>query len=231
MSIWTCFSFSTIGRVELGLVQRGGVHGGHMHGDLAGEALVPAGEGDENADLAHAGRGGVVDIGHDVVAGELGHAAQRHVLADLGDGVGQDGLDRVLPSRSAAFSASVSSAAARPGDLRDHALELGVLGDEVGLGVDLDRDGGAALGATATRPSAAVRPDFLAALARPLVRSQSTAASMSPSVSVSAFLASIMPAPVDSRSSFTCAAVIAMGWSPDWSWSGGVIPLPSCQVR
>jgi hypothetical protein len=95
---------------------------------------------------------------------------------------------------------------------RDHLLELGVLGDEVGLGVDLDGDGGAALDATATRPSAAVRPDFLAALARPLVRSQSTAASMSPSVSVSAFLASIMPAPVDSRSSFTCAAVIAMGW-------------------
>ena len=63
---------------------------------------------------------------------------------------------------------------------------------------------------TATRPSAAVRPDFLAALARPLVRSQSTAASMSPSVSVRAFLASIMPAPVLSRSSLTIAAVIAI---------------------
>ena len=55
-----------------------------------------------------------------------------------------------------------------------------------------------------------MRPDFFSALARPLVRSQSTAASMSPSVSVSAFLASIMPAPVSSRSSFTCAAVIDM---------------------
>ena len=64
--------------------------------------------------------------------------------------------------------------------------------------------------ATPTRPSAAVRPDFLAAFARPLVRSQSTAASMSPSFSVSAFFASIMPAPVASRSSFTIAAVIAM---------------------
>ncbi len=68
--------------------------------------------------------------------------------------------------------------------------------------------------ATATRPSAAVRPDFLAALARPLVRSQSMAASISPSVSVSAFLASIMPAPVVSRSAFTIAAVIAMIGSP-----------------
>ena len=63
---------------------------------------------------------------------------------------------------------------------------------------------------TATRPSAATRPAFLAALARPLVRSQSMAASISPPVSVSAALQSIMPAPVWSRSSFTIPAVIAM---------------------
>ncbi len=64
--------------------------------------------------------------------------------------------------------------------------------------------------ATATRPSAATRPAFLAALARPLVRSQSMAASISPPVSVNADLQSIMPAPVWSRSSFTIPAVIAM---------------------
>ena len=55
-----------------------------------------------------------------------------------------------------------------------------------------------------------MRPDFFAALARPLVRSQSIAASMSPLVSVSAFLASIMPAPDTSRSSFTIVAVIVI---------------------
>ena len=60
------------------------------------------------------------------------------------------------------------------------------------------------------RPSAATRPAFFAALARPLVRSQSTAASMSPLVSVSADLQSIMPAPVFSRSSFTIPALIAI---------------------
>ena len=60
------------------------------------------------------------------------------------------------------------------------------------------------------RPSAAVRPDFLSALEMPLARSQSIAASMSPFVSESAFLQSIMPAPVLSRSSFTCAAEIVM---------------------
>ena len=64
------------------------------------------------------------------------------------------------------------------------------------------------LTATPTSPSAAVRPDFFAALASPLVLSQSTAASMSPPVSVSAFLASIIPAPVASRSSLTMVAVI-----------------------
>ena len=63
--------------------------------------------------------------------------------------------------------------------------------------------------ATPTRPSAAVRPAFLAAADRPLARSQSTDASMSPLFSDSAFLQSIMPAPVRSRSSFTEAAVIS----------------------
>src|SRR5262245_32914583 len=57
-------------------------------------------------------------------------------------------------------------------------------------------------------PSAATRPAFLAALARPLALSQSTAASMSPPVSPSAALQSIMPAPVLSRRSFTMVAVI-----------------------
>src|SRR5690606_20052955 len=60
--------------------------------------------------------------------------------------------------------------------------------------------------ATATRPSAAVRPDFFSALEMPFLRSQSAAAWRSPPVSASAFLQSIMPAPVISRSSLTSAA-------------------------
>ena len=58
------------------------------------------------------------------------------------------------------------------------------------------------------RPSAAMRPDFLAAFDRPFLRSQSIAASMSPSFSASACLQSIMPTPVVSRRSLTIAAVI-----------------------
>src|SRR3954454_21952684 len=63
--------------------------------------------------------------------------------------------------------------------------------------------------ATPTRPSAAVRPAFFAAAASPLARSQSIAGSISPLVSASAFLQSIIPAPVRSRSSLTLAAVIS----------------------
>ena len=50
---------------------------------------------------------------------------------------------------------------------------------------------------------------FLAAAASPFLRNQSTASSSAPSVSVSAFLQSIMPAPVFSRSSLTSEAVIS----------------------
>src|SRR5690606_34871800 len=59
-------------------------------------------------------------------------------------------------------------------------------------------------------PSRASRPARFAAFAAPFARRRSTAFSMSPPVSSSAFLHSIIPAPVRSRSSFTCSAVIAI---------------------
>ena len=55
-------------------------------------------------------------------------------------------------------------------------------------------------------PSAAMREAFLSAEAMPFLRSQTTASSMSPLHSVSAFLQSIMPAPDLSRSSLTALA-------------------------
>src|SRR5499427_2229595 len=63
------------------------------------------------------------------------------------------------------------------------------------------------LTATPIRPSAATRPAFLAALDKPFLRSQSTAASRLPPVSLRAALQSIIPAPVWSRSSFTRLAL------------------------
>src|SRR5580692_9334432 len=58
-----------------------------------------------------------------------------------------------------------------------------------------------------TKPLAAVRAARLPASLTPLTRSSSTAFSKSPSVSASAFLQSIMPAPVWSRSRLTSVAV------------------------
>jgi hypothetical protein len=57
------------------------------------------------------------------------------------------------------------------------------------------------------RPSAATRSAFCEARDRPFLRSQSTAFSMSPWLSVRAVLQSIMPAPVFSRSALTKLAV------------------------
>src|SRR5690606_40311987 len=61
----------------------------------------------------------------------------------------------------------------------------------------------------AIAPSAAMLPAFLAALMEPAARMSSMAFSMSPPAAVRAFLQSIMPWPVRSRSSLTRAAVIS----------------------
>mmetsp|Transcript_26692 Transcript_26692/g.79292 ORF Transcript_26692/g.79292 Transcript_26692/m.79292 type:complete len:250 (-) Transcript_26692:3-752(-) len=58
-------------------------------------------------------------------------------------------------------------------------------------------------------PSAATRPAFLSAPERPFLRSQSIAAVSSPAHSPSAFLQSIMPAPVFWRSALTILAEIS----------------------
>src|SRR6185437_2039902 len=63
---------------------------------------------------------------------------------------------------------------------------------------------------TAMTPSAAIRVAFLSALARPCLRMSSAAASRSPPVSTRAFLHSIMPAPVRSRSCLTVSAEMLM---------------------
>ncbi|MPM24889.1 hypothetical protein SDC9_71377 [bioreactor metagenome] len=59
-----------------------------------------------------------------------------------------------------------------------------------------------------TIPSAAILPAFLAAAASPFSLNTSIALSMSPLVSLRAFLQSIIPAPVLSLSSLTIPAVI-----------------------
>src|SRR6056297_2443803 len=131
----------------------------------------------------------------------------------------------VLPPRSVALSASISSAfSAASAICATIAWKSAFLATKSVSALTSTATPLPPETLTATRPSAAVRPDFLAALASPLVRSQSTAASMSPPVSVSAFFASIIPAPVLSRSSFTCAAVIAISALLDCSSHRGARP-------
>ena len=64
------------------------------------------------------------------------------------------------------------------------------------------------------RPWSADRPARFCTCARPFSRSRSTARSKSPPVSTRAFLQSIMPAPVASRSAFTCAAEMSLTPAP-----------------
>src|SRR5690554_3880783 len=83
--------------------------------------------------------------------------------------------------------------------------------------------------ATTTSPSAAARPDFLAAADSPFLRKKSTALSKSPAVSVRAFLQSIIPAPVLLRNwatkdaeifaidQISCALYIVLGHTPIYS--------------
>src|SRR5680860_8311 len=95
------------------------------------------------------------------------------------------------------------------GKIVDKTLKLIVTGDEVRLTVDLQQHTYLpTLMHIRVNQSLAERPDFLSAVAIPLVRRSFSAVSPSPPASSSAFLQSIMPAPVLSRSSFTSLALI-----------------------
>ncbi|MBL6432049.1 MAG: hypothetical protein HPM95_16670 [Alphaproteobacteria bacterium] len=93
----------------------------------------------------------------------------------------------------------------RAGDQR---LEGVVAGDEVSFGVQLDHGGTGAVRRHADKTLSRDATGLLGGLRQAPVRSQSTAASMSPLFSARAALQSIMPTPVFSRSSFTIAAVM-----------------------
>ncbi len=78
---------------------------------------------------------------HALVDLELRRAAQRHVLADGRDRIGNGRLDRDVTDLGGLDLLHVGADVER--DLRDHLdqpLELFVAGDEVGLGIDLDHD-------------------------------------------------------------------------------------------
>ena len=106
----------------------------------------------------------------------------------------------------APISRSTSPAACerQPGDGGDERLKIRIARDEVGLGVDLDDARRRGL-RRRRRPAPRRRPGPTASRrpTRPFLRSQSTAPPCRRRVSVSAFLQSIMPALVFSRSALT----------------------------
>ena len=75
---------------------------------------------------------------------QLAGAAQRHVLADGGDGV----RDRIMHRSAARIGRRLDRLDIIPDDERDagnvagHGLKLLVLGQEIGFGIDLDHDTG-----------------------------------------------------------------------------------------
>ena len=127
----------------------------------------------------------------------------------------------VAPSKGVANSASISSPSLPPCKSEARATPLTASTKEVKVSFFATKSvseftsitqavlPSAEIAARAT-PSAAIRLAFFSALACPFFLRNSTAASISPFVSFRAFLQSIIPAPVISRSSFTIDAVIAI---------------------
>jgi hypothetical protein len=98
----------------------------------------------------------------------------RRPICRSGIGCGADGFDRTVGAQ-------------RHGDRAGQILESIVAGDEVGLGVDFDHNGRIAVGRDADQAFGGGAAGLLVSLGNALgLRSQSTAASMSPPVSASA---------------------------------------------
>ena len=96
------------------------------------------------------------------------------------------------------------------GDFVGESAEGFVAGDEIGLAIDFHQDAGPGAGLDVLGDDAflgCARRLFWRRRPAPFLRNRSTAASMLPLVSVSAFLQSIKPAPVISRSLPTSPAV------------------------
>ena len=182
-----------------------------MQGDVANElfeVFALHGRFFASADFhQHADFGAGVDVsGNEAVAGdfESNEARDLDVFTNLRDSSNAVSIERLDRRTAGEFF----------GDVIAEGFEAFVTGDEVGFAVDFgqDTDFGAGLDVLCgSLRSLASRPDFLAAVATPFLRSRSTAASRLPLVSVSSFaIQRIKPAPVISRSLPTFAALISL---------------------
>ena len=208
------------GRIDAADVERLRIGRGDMHGELLAEGRELAGVAGRfqrrPARRSCPGPGaGVVDIADDHALTRPSSLAMRRSvmfspIVAISSVMASATLLPSPPSGAAASASTSPASSAWRGDLAHEALELLVAGDEIGLGIDLDQRRRAC-------PRRRRRPGPRRRRGRPSWRRRqgpSCAASRRrlrcrPAVSPSAFLQSIMPAPVFSRSSLTSAAVIS----------------------
>src|SRR4051794_15023375 len=179
-------------------------HRSDLHRRGARGLGLGTGELHQHPDLRRQVGGLAVQVGRHLAV-ELRGPAQLQLLADDGGEIGDALLDG-LPVLEGLGLQRVDVGGRRPGEVGDdvgrQGLELLVLGDEVGLRGQLDdRALGRGHEPVGGHPVAALGVLGLALHAEDL-----EARSRSPSASSSAFLHSIIPAPVASRSFFTSAA-------------------------
>ncbi|MCY1286400.1 hypothetical protein D9M70_353690 [compost metagenome] len=107
-----------------------------MHGDVLGQLGVAAVQADNHTDAV------AVQVGANHVAFHAGQATDVDVLAGLGD-QGQTSFFASLDQRGGVGQLLVESLLQGSGD---EAFEVVLQGQEVGLGVDFDDDGGLVVG-------------------------------------------------------------------------------------
>ena len=131
-------------RVKRGFRKRQRRRSRDMHRELLADHLCFGGvalQRNQHADLAHAISRSIVDIGHHGVAFQNVQTAEGHVLIDAGNGFLHDGFDGLaVQMRGFHHFDRIANRQGHIGHIADQRLEIGVLGDEVGFRVDLDRN-------------------------------------------------------------------------------------------
>ena len=112
-----------------------------VHRDVARRLLVATGGRDEHADLRGQVGAGLVQVGHDVLALEAGHALDLDLLADGRVGLVEQLLDGLAVGerrREQRVGVGRLGGDGLGEDLVGQGAETLALGDEVGLAEDLD---------------------------------------------------------------------------------------------
>ena len=111
-----------------------------MHGDLARDICIVAGEADQNTDLAQTVSSRVVHVGHHTVRVDRGHATHAHVLANCRNLVSDEVCDSLAFDFCGFERFDVGNCHSGAGNCTHHVLEFRVLRNEVGFRVHFDSD-------------------------------------------------------------------------------------------